>query len=46
MGVREDIKNMHSEMMEWRHDLHKNPATAFDETYASDFIQKSSRRWA
>lgn len=40
MGVREDIKNMHGEMMEWRHDLHKNPATAFDETYASDFIQK------
>jgi hippurate hydrolase len=40
MRIRDEIKNLHDEMMEWRHELHKHPETAFEEAFASKFVQK------
>ncbi len=38
MPIHHELKTMHSELTAWRRDLHAHPQTAFEETYASDFI--------
>ena len=40
MNIRDEILSAHGEMIEWRHELHKNPQTAFEETFAANFIQE------
>ena len=39
MDIREDITNAHDTLCKWRHELHENPQTAFEETYAATFIK-------
>ena len=34
-----------AEAAEWRHDLHRNPGTAFEETFASEFVSKKLTEW-
>ncbi len=38
MPIHHELKTMHPELTAWRRDLHAHPQTAFEETYASDFI--------
>ena len=39
MEIREDIKNAHTELTQWRHRLHENPQTAFEEEFAFEFVK-------
>src|SRR5262249_52345403 len=38
MPIPDRIREQHREMTAWRRDLHAHPQTAFEETYASDFV--------
>ena len=38
MPIIPQIQEQHKELIAWRRDLHAHPQTAFEETYASDFI--------
>jgi amidohydrolase len=38
MSIIPQIQEQHKELTAWRRDLHAHPQTAFEETYASDFI--------
>lgn len=39
MKIRQDIRQIHDELTEWRRILHENPQTAFEETFAFDFVK-------
>jgi amidohydrolase len=43
MPVYNEIKALHREMTEWRHDIHAHPETAFEETRTSDFVAEKLR---
>ncbi|MZR31255.1 M20 aminoacylase family protein [Sneathiella litorea] len=38
MKILPEIKEMHAELTEWRHEIHKHPETAFEEYRTSDFV--------
>ena len=38
MSIINRIADFHSEMVEWRHDLHAHPETAFEERRTSDKV--------
>ena len=38
MQIRDEITQLHDEMIEWRHELHKHPQTAFEEKFAHEFV--------
>ncbi|MEX1233192.1 MAG: M20 aminoacylase family protein [Planctomycetaceae bacterium] len=38
MPIQPDLKSLHPELTAWRRELHAHPQTAFEETFASDFI--------
>lgn len=40
MSVLPLLNDWHAELTAWRRDLHAHPQTAFEETYASDFIAR------
>ncbi len=39
------LKDLHSEMTAWRRELHAHPQTAFEETFASEFIATKLQSW-
>ena len=41
MKIREESQQIHQEMITWRHQLHTHPQTAFEEKFASEFVQKT-----
>ncbi len=46
MTIREQlIKTITDEATEWRRELHRNPQTMYEETFASDFIAKKLTEW-
>ncbi len=45
MPVIPRLKELHSEMTAWRHELHAHPQTAFEETFASEFIASKLQAW-
>lgn len=45
MQVIPRLKELHSEMTAWRHELHAHPQTAFEETFASEFIASKLQSW-
>jgi hippurate hydrolase len=45
MPILDAIREQHQEMTAWRRDLHAHPQTAFEETYASDFIATRLAAW-
>lgn len=45
MDIRDDIVAIHEEMMQWRHEMHKSPATAFEEDFVSGFVQEKLDEW-
>ncbi|MDA0835464.1 MAG: M20 family metallopeptidase [Planctomycetota bacterium] len=38
MPIHDNLKSLHPELTVWRRELHAHPQTAFEETFASDFI--------
>lgn len=38
MPIYDEIKAIHGEMTDWRHDIHAHPETAFEEIRTSDFV--------
>lgn len=40
MSIPARIKELHPELARWRHELHQHPQTAFEETFASEFISR------
>ena len=38
MKILPELKELHNEMTEWRHRIHKHPETAFEEYETSDFV--------
>src|SRR5437879_4201999 len=45
MNVIPRLLELHSEMTTWRRELHAHPQTAFEETFASDFIASRLKSW-
>jgi hippurate hydrolase len=45
MPVLDRIRDQHHEMTAWRRELHAHPQTAFEETYASNFIAARLAEW-
>ena len=45
MPVIPRLNELHSEMTAWRHELHAHPQTAFEETFASEFIASKLQAW-
>ncbi|MCX7394426.1 MAG: M20 family metallopeptidase [Planctomycetales bacterium] len=45
MQVIPRLTEWHSEMTAWRHELHAHPQTAFEETFASEFIASKLQSW-
>ena len=45
MQVIPRLTELHSEMTAWRHELHAHPQTAFEETFASEFIASKLQAW-
>lgn len=45
MPVRNAIANLVPEVSEWRHELHQNPQTAYEEYYISDFVAQRLSDW-
>lgn len=39
------LKELHTEMTSWRRELHAHPQTAFEETFASEFIANKLKSW-
>jgi hippurate hydrolase len=40
MALASRLQEWHEQFSVWRHDLHAHPQTAFEETYASEFVSK------
>ena len=45
MPVLNSVAAMKDEVAEWRHDLHRNPQTAYEEEFASALIAKKLNEW-
>ena len=45
MQVHPRLKALHPEMTAWRRELHAHPQTAFEETFASEFIASKLQAW-
>ena len=45
MNVIPRLNDLHSEMTTWRRELHAHPQTAFEETFASEFIATKLESW-
>lgn len=45
MDIRKPIQDMSAEFTSYRHVLHQNPQTAFEETFASDFVADKLSTW-
>lgn len=45
MTILPHLHALHAEMTAWRHELHAHPQTAFEETFASEFIAKRLESW-
>ncbi len=45
MQVHPRLKELHPEMTAWRRELHAHPQTAFEETFASEFIASKLQAW-
>lgn len=45
MNISESITAMHGQLVEWRHDLHAHPETAFDEVRTSDFVAEKLEKF-
>jgi len=45
MSIIPQLRELHSEMTAWRRTLHAHPQTAFEETFASDFIAAKLQAW-
>ncbi len=45
MPVINSVANMKDEVAEWRHELHQNPQTAYEETFASGLVAKKLTEW-
>jgi hippurate hydrolase len=45
MPILDQIRHQHAEMTAWRRELHAHPQTAFEETYASNFIAARLAEW-
>lgn len=45
MNLLPRLLDLHSEMTSWRHELHAHPQTAFEETFAADFIAEKLNSW-
>ncbi|MFO0917874.1 MAG: M20 aminoacylase family protein [Planctomycetaceae bacterium] len=44
MAIIPRLRELHEEMTAWRRDLHAHPQTAFEETYASEFVARELAR--
>ena len=45
MSVPARLQALHPELTRWRHELHQHPQTAFEETFASEFIASKLQAW-
>ena len=45
MYISESITAMHGQLIEWRHDLHAHPETAFDEVRTSSFVTEKLEKF-
>ena len=45
MQIRDEIKTIHQDMIAWRHKLHARPQTAFEEDFASKFVQEKLKEF-
>ena len=45
MPIIEEIKAVQTEMIEWRHDLHAHPETAFEEIRTSEFVAQKLQKF-
>ena len=45
MNLVPQLHELHREMTAWRRELHAHPQTAFEETFASDFIAAKLQAW-
>ena len=45
MPIINRFAQFHPDMTAWRQDLHQNPQTAFEETYAAAFVAEKLRAW-
>ena len=45
MNISESIKAMHEQLIEWRHDIHAHPETAFDEVRTSNFVAEKLEKF-
>src|SRR6185436_594483 len=45
MNTIPQLRELHPEMTSWRRELHAHPQTAFEETFASDFIASKLQAW-
>ena len=43
MNISENIKNIHEEVISWRHELHANPELCYEESWTADFISEKLR---
>src|SRR6185436_10966852 len=45
MNTIPQLRELHPEMTAWRRELHAHPQTAFEETFASEFIASKLQAW-
>ena len=45
MPVINSVANMKDEVAEWRHELHQNPQTSYEEVFASGLVAKKLTEW-
>jgi amidohydrolase len=45
MNIIPPLRALHADMTSWRRELHAHPQTAFEETFASDFIASKLQAW-
>lgn len=45
MTILDELQKYEDDMTLWRHELHKNPQTAYEETFAHDFIKARLEEW-
>lgn len=45
MNIKQEIKDMIPEMVNWRHDIHEKPEIAYQERYTSEFIASKLKKF-
>ncbi len=45
MKIRKPIQATHTELIRYRHDLHQNPGTAYEEHFAADLVRSKLKEW-